>query len=314
MAGRVPVVPLDNSDRRPVDLTPSLDSNYLAAVQATAERVLPGLRARFAREDARRSRTQASAEREPVGETNPEQDASAEDPLPRQRNDEQDLNDLFADIGLDPPSPRGRDRAKDQLRHEENLRRILPSQQKLFLATAPQWLDRRRRLQAASQASYEDAIAAYVSHPIHQCGESFGVGQSSEVRERRLVALHQLGMSFSVSLPTISCGSCQQTFEMPPVALRCFGSSPVRPSIIYEESLLAMFHALSFRAGASATSVVTCLTEAASSLMLGMGAWAPPQLLDDQGFLNAYRSYRATVRSALIQPSCLDDCFMQPVS
>ena len=212
----------------------------------------------------------------------------------------EDLNGLFADIGLDPPSPRGRDRAKDQLRHEENLRKTLPDHQNLFLATAPHRLRRRRQLQAASQQSYEDAISAYVAQPLHQCAGAFDIGQTTDIRERRNVALHQLGDTLTVRLPTLRCSCCEQTFEMPPVALRCFGSSPVRPNVMYEESLLAFFHALSFRAGASAVSVVTSLTEAASSLMLGMGAWHPPKPLDDQGFLNAYRSYRATIRSAHI--------------
>lgn len=62
MTERQPIMPLDNSVRTPVDLTPSLGHSHAAAVQAAADRLQSSLQARFAREDARNRRRQGYAD------------------------------------------------------------------------------------------------------------------------------------------------------------------------------------------------------------------------------------------------------------
>lgn len=68
--------------------------------------------------------------------------------------------------------------------------------------------------------------------------------QVVKVVSHREVAVHTLGSSFWLPVPTVECACCSQQWEVPPAGAGFFGSSPEQPFAWFSQQLLdsvAMF-------------------------------------------------------------------------
>lgn len=78
--------------------------------------------------------------------------------------------------------------------------------------------------------------------------------EALKVTSHRTVACHDLGASFWLAVPTISCCCCKETWEIAPADIGCFGSSPDQPWSWFTVKLLQFYSHLVFVSGTSSSS------------------------------------------------------------
>lgn len=69
------------------------------------------------------------------------------------------------------------------------------------------------------------------------------------VNSSRPVACHLLGVSFWLSVPTVTCQACNSTWEVRPADVGCFGNTPVRPTQWFGKQLLLLYRQLALGGG-----------------------------------------------------------------
>ena len=189
-----------------------------------------------------------------------------------------------------------RDRSTDALNFENNLRTSAAYWQDLAVTQLPAWAEQQGSPSVRHMQEMQHMLDKFCQMPLHRCTDGQISSQHAcATGTDRPIIVYGLGYSFELRIPGFSCSKGCPNFEVPPVYLRCMGSTPLRPGSMFDISLLQLFHSLRWRAGASASAMTSSLEDVLKAVdLLGMGPVA--RRMDDKAFLSAYRQYRMTFR------------------
>ncbi len=190
-----------------------------------------------------------------------------------------------------------KDHSADLLRYEINLRSRSSLWQDPVITLAPFWAVYQEERDQQLQSQLQSAIDQYCSSPLHACGKrGFSIDGVILTGSLRTATCVSLESSVEFQIPSLRCQHCATTFEVPAVAVMCMGSAPLKPGTLFHISLLQIFHALHWRAGVSASAMVSSLEDVISSNRFLGGLEQDSRQLDDRAFLQAYDAYCCTIR------------------
>lgn len=225
---------------------------------------------------------------------------------------DQDQREEFEE---DLPETRARDRTQDRLSHERHLRSQAELQRVIVLSLATTSSKLRQELVASQLRILRSAAEAYSLKPLHQCGsevQDISTGTAQRCEETRPITIFFLGYSVRFELPSFQC-SCGK-FELPPAALMCFGSSPAKPTVLYDAALLDLFHSLSLRKGMSASAMAASMNDVIDHISLLNGTWHNDGMRStSKALLSAHEASRLCFRYGIMHPSvntCIRKVFM----
>lgn len=231
--------------------------------------------------------------------------------------DEEELETGLPDSGDSLLSQRfipWRDRSKDVLSFERNLRASAAYWQDLAITQLPAWAQQQGSTWQRHMQEMKQKLEKFSRMPLHPCSNGqLNCQHAHATGSARPVVVYGLGYSFELEMPSFSCSQGCPNFETPPVYLQCMGSTPIRPGSMFDISLLQLFHSLRWRAGASASAMSSSLEDVLRAMdLLGNGPAA--RRIDDKAFLAAYRQYRLTFRYSKTCGLVLSPATLQNIS
>jgi hypothetical protein len=136
--------------------------------------------------------------------------------------------------------------------------------------------DQLRQQQSCMQLMDERMVSAAARHCCCSMLSVREVDSCTSVTSSRSVACHMLGASFWLSVPTIACKACGDTWDVSPSDIGCFGSTPVLPNTWFDKQFLLCYRQLVLTGGLSSSTFAAAANAAAAVLDVAAAAAANP--------------------------------------